>query len=343
MKKLLLFVLFIPSFLCAQTAQKYLADAVPVEDGKVVFTREIIAPSFSKDIVYDKILDWANSFFSGEVNRVVFSDKVSGEITALGDTSLIFKHTALSLDKTQMNYRAKIKCEDEKCTIKITGIRYEYNESDEIEKYTAEEWITDKYCLNKTKTKLYPITGKFRTKTIDFVDELALSASTSFGVQKTVPTTIQANTQHQIVIPVQTVTSATVTTPTPSMVSPTTTIKREGYIAFSADKVPSTILQLLSESNMFIALTAKEDTKDNSATWKGSGNIFGKPIVSISIPSGNTIYKGITDNKGAYTLFFLKKGEDNEAWLIIDCFKQGETAEGEQIVVMGEIINVWMK
>ena len=94
---------------------------------------------------------------------------------------------------------------------------------------------------------------------------------------------------------------------------------------------------------MFIALTAKEDTKDNSATWKGSGNIFGKPIVSISIPSGNTIYKGITDNKGAYTLFFLKKGEDNEAWLIIDCFKQGETAEGEQIVVMGEIINVWMK
>ena len=355
MKKLLLFVLFIPSLLCAQTAQKYLVDAVPVEDGKVVFTREIIVSSFSKDQVYDKILNWANTFFNGTTNRVAFSDKASGEITALGDTILIFKHTALSLDKSQMSYRAKIKCEDEKCTITITGIRYEYNDgSDEIEKYTAEEWITDKHCLNKSKTKLYPMTGKFRTKTIDFVDELALSASNSFQEKPSVlEAEAEAKPRNQIVVtpqaapvvsvaPAASVVAPTPTT-TPSPTSPKTTLKRDGYIAFAADKVPSTILQLLSESDMQIALTAKEDTKDNAATWKGSGNMFGKPIVSVSIPSNNTLYKGIADNNGAYTLFFFKKGENKEAWLIIDCFKQGETTEGEQSVIMGEIINVWMK
>ena len=350
MKKLLLFVLFIPSLLCAQTAQKYLIDAVPVEDGKVVFTREIIVSSFSKDQVYDKILNWANTFFNGTTNRVAFSDKSSGEITALGDTILVFKHTALSLDKSQMSYRAKIKCEDEKCTITITGIRYEYNgSSDEIEKYTAEEWITDKYCLNKTKTKLYPVTGKFRTKTIDFVDDLALSASTSFQEPQpsVLETEAKAKPRNQIVVspqaaPVATVVTQT-TTPSSSPTSPKTTLKREGYIAFAADKVPSTILQLLSESDMLIALTAKEETKENSATWKGTGNIFGKPIVSISIPSNSSLYKGIESNNNAFSLFFFKKGEGEEAWLIIDCYKQGETAEGEQVIIMGEIINVWMK
>lgn len=35
----------------------------------------------------------------------------------------------------------------------MTGIRYEYNVSyqREPEKYTAEEWITDKFALNKKK------------------------------------------------------------------------------------------------------------------------------------------------------------------------------------------------
>ena len=56
-----------------------------------------------------------------------------------------------------------------------------------------------------------------------------------------------------------------------------------------------------------------------------------------------SLYKGIESNKNAFSLFFFKKGEEKDAWLIIDCYKQGETAEGEQIIIMGEIINVWMK
>jgi colicin import membrane protein len=34
----------------------------------------------------------------------------------------------------------------------------------------AEEWISDEYAVNKKRTKLYPISGKFRRKTIDRKD-----------------------------------------------------------------------------------------------------------------------------------------------------------------------------
>ena len=86
MKQLLLLTLFIPTLLWAQEDSKYLAGAVPVENGKVVFAKEINAPSFSKDEVYDKMLDWADGFFSEDGNRVVYSDKAKGDIAAVGQT-----------------------------------------------------------------------------------------------------------------------------------------------------------------------------------------------------------------------------------------------------------------
>ena len=57
MKQLLFALLFIPALLFAQEDQHYLAGAVPVADGKVVFTREINAPSLSKaQILTNKLL-----------------------------------------------------------------------------------------------------------------------------------------------------------------------------------------------------------------------------------------------------------------------------------------------
>ena len=88
-------------------------------------------------------------------------------------------------------------------------------------------------------------------------------------------------------------------------------------MAFAADKVPSTLLQMLPESDMQVVSAGKPDTKETSAQWKG--------------------------NNDTYSLSFFKKGESGDAWLIIDCRKQGETAEGQQITVIGEIVNVWMK
>jgi len=38
--------------------------------------------------------------------------------------------------------------------------------------YRAEEWINDRYGLNKKQTKLARVSGKFRRKTIDRKDYL---------------------------------------------------------------------------------------------------------------------------------------------------------------------------
>lgn len=333
MKQLLLLTLFIPALLWAQEDSKYLAGAVPVENGKVVFAKEINAPSFSKDEVYDKMLDWADGFFSEDGNRVVYSDKAKGDIAAVGQTNLVFQSTALSLDRTEMNYRVTMECENQKCIVKVAGIRYEYNVSyqREPEKYTAEEWITDKYCLNKDQTKLNRGNGKFRRKTVDFIDEMFASASAALGTQTT------AN-----VVPATPVTPARTVTPAQTTQPATLVPAKEGYVAFAADKVPSTLLQMLPESDMQVVSAGKPDTKETSAQWKGTGNMFGKSIASIAISKDSPVYKEIGNND-TYSLSFFKKGESGDAWLIIDCRKQGETAEGQQITVIGEIVNVWMK
>lgn len=185
MKQLLLFFLFIPSLLIAQEDQKYLAGAIPEEGGKVVFTKEINMPSLSKGQIYDIMYQWAEKFFSEEGRRLVYSDKDKGDIAAVGEEYLVFQSTALSLDRTLMDYRVTIECEDNAAKIKLAGIRYEYNVSyqREPEKYTAEEWITDKYALNKKKDKLNRGNGKFRRKTVDFAENMFQSADAAFGIQ----------------------------------------------------------------------------------------------------------------------------------------------------------------
>ena len=53
--------------------------------------------------------------------------------------------------------------------MEVEKIRYTYREK---EKYAAEEWITDKYALNKAKTKMVRGLAKWRRKTVNFADNL---------------------------------------------------------------------------------------------------------------------------------------------------------------------------
>jgi colicin import membrane protein len=57
----------------------------------------------------------------------------------------------------------------------MDNISYYYDEERQPQKYTAEEWITDRNALNKKGTKLLPLCGKFRVKTIDAFDEICSS------------------------------------------------------------------------------------------------------------------------------------------------------------------------
>lgn len=322
MKHLLLLLLFIPAFLVAQNEERYLAGAVPVKDGKVVFSKEINRATLSQGQIYDILLKWAQSNFNSENSRIVYSNETKGELAIVGEDYLIFSSTALALDRTLMSYRMTIKCENHACLLEIGGIRYKYDVSyqQEPEKYLAEEWITDKLALNKDQDKLSRITGKFRRKTIDFVDKTFESAASALGASPVVAAPVAS------VVPMVPLT-------------PAKTVK-EGYVAFEVNQIPNTIVQMLPDQLLTVA-TGKQ--VDADAVWKGLGNMFGKTIASVSVNPAGSVYKSI-GNDGVYTLSFTKKEAPEEGeWMIIECRKQGQTSDGNQTTLIGEVLHVWIK
>ena len=154
---------------------KYLAeDAVPMVDGKVVFQTVIKAPGKSADQIYEilkvqleKMVKEPNQF---DNSIVAIHDSVKHELAAVFHEWLVFKSTALSLDRTEFNFQMHVQCSNEQAEVSIMRISYDYDVDRKPIHYSAEEWISDKYAVNKKRTKLYPISGKFRRKTIDRKD-----------------------------------------------------------------------------------------------------------------------------------------------------------------------------
>jgi len=151
---------------------KYLAeDAVPIVDGRVCWKTTIEAPGKTATQVYDILLAQLQKM-TKEPNQlgksvVAIQDPTEHKLGASFCEWLVFKNTALSLDQTQFNYQILCECYDGKADVTLTRIIYLYDVDRDPTKYLAEEWIVDKYCVNKKRTKLYPISGKFRRKTID--------------------------------------------------------------------------------------------------------------------------------------------------------------------------------
>ena len=188
MKKILLLLLMIPVWGFAQTPSKYLAGAGPVVDGKVTFTQTINVPGTSKEAIYNMVNKWAKDQFKTNEqfpnNKLITENTQEGEIGAIGEEYLVFSSSALSLDRTRIYYQFMIQCAPGKCDLTMTRIRYWYNEArDGGERYNAEEIITDENGLNKKKNKLARVIGKFRSKTIDYKDELFKSVANSITEQ----------------------------------------------------------------------------------------------------------------------------------------------------------------
>lgn len=158
------------------TENNYLAGAVPEVDGRVVFTTTIKAPGKSAMQIYnllkadfERITKESNQF---EQSRIALADSVKMQVVGSYQEWLVFKNKPLNLDRTRMFYNLVADCRDGEATIQMTRIHYLYDEERNPMTYRAEEWITDKWGLNKKQTKLARISGKFRRKTIDRKDYL---------------------------------------------------------------------------------------------------------------------------------------------------------------------------
>ena len=356
MKQILLLFLCVPFLCTAQDDAKYLIGKVPEVDGKVVFEKTFSFLQSSKEQLYDAASEWADGRLNKDNNRIVFSDKEKGDLAAMGEEYIVFSSSSLALDRSLMTYRVLLHCQDNQVTVKVNGIRYEYNVSyqREPERYLAEEWITDKAALSKNK--LNRMNGKFRKGTIDFVDELfasaelALSAGRPATVQVTQPQPAAVSTAPQATAPVTQAAVAAI----PAQETVQDVAALAGYKRIAAENIPGNIIKMLSQDWMLI--TAGNNTEFNmmTASWGGLGYLFGKPAAFCFINPTRHTYP-LMEKYETYTLTFYTEayrsvlqycgsnsGRDkdkvkesgltpittpsgskafNEAWMIIECRK----------------------
>lgn len=159
--------------------KKYLEGAIPFVDGKVTFNYDLDIPGKNAQQIYDLTYAVLDSMTKGDnqfaESSIALVNRKEYIIAARFKEWLIFQSSFLSLDRSIFNYTVIARCSNAHLNITLSRISYVYEKdrgmNDGIET-TAENWITDKYGLNKNKTKLSRMSGKFRKKTIDRKDEI---------------------------------------------------------------------------------------------------------------------------------------------------------------------------
>ncbi len=329
----------------AQTDQKYLAGAVPEANGKVIFCDTLQLQGMTSAKIYEYALMWAEANYNTEESRVAYISKEQSVVSCRGKSELVFSSSALSLDRSFMNYQLNIFCLDNACRIEMKSINYEYNVSNkrEPEKYLAEKWITDKEALNG-KDKLYRNNGKFRIKTVDLFDDICNSinisvltgeadlytdkdksrlynrknskeiATVSIPVQvKEEPAVIRQNPPQQNAItqaqPVQQTSPTTVAITKTEQVSANSETL-QGFKRLDPKQIPGNIVKMLMDDWMLV--TAGNNTKFNmmTASWGGLGTLYDKPVAFCFINPARYTYQ-LMESGDTYTLSFYTEAYRN--------------------------------
>ncbi|MDR0700310.1 MAG: DUF4468 domain-containing protein [Tannerella sp.] len=319
----------------AQADNKYLAGAVPEENGKVVFRKEYELKGADRNAIYERVYSWLTERIKANENnsRILFTKKEDGQIVAQGEEYLVFSSSAFSLDRALMSYNITAFCEQDKCTLQVERIRYQY----EDKKYAAEEQISDKVALNRKKTAIFRVNKKFRVFTVDFMDTLFENAGMALGLRNVaipVSSAAEASPQQIAVAPVAktaTIENAPATgvdnaSATSATTRPAVSISAQpanapaadvipaptssglssslaGYKQLTPDKIPGNIIKMLNEDWMLI--TAGTDAHFNmmTASWGGLGTLYGKPIAFCFINPTRYTYQ-LMEKNDTYTLTF---------------------------------------
>ena len=197
MKKILLALFALLSITAGAKSDvdsKYLAGAVPEENGMVVFRKSFRVPGKSQQDVLAGVKDFVVNDLVGKGieglrTRVISDGQEGGLVVARVEEWMVFKNKPLYLDRTRFRYQLSAKVTGDKVQMEISQFSYYYAEQTDGtngESYKAEEWITDQAAIAKSGKKLYPRSGKFRKKTIDRAEEIFALAIDKFEVKRTV-------------------------------------------------------------------------------------------------------------------------------------------------------------
>ena len=144
---------------------------IPEVNGQVVWTETFNVPGATADELYDKAFAFLTELTQGDNqlsgSKVALVNKGEHSIVATIREKLIFSSSFLSLDYTQFNYVLQATCRDGQATLTMNRLTYRYDVQGNVSDLSAEQWITDKYAVNKKQTRLLPVSGKFRRATVD--------------------------------------------------------------------------------------------------------------------------------------------------------------------------------
>lgn len=352
--------LCLPAALSAQERDdsKYLAGAVPEQEGKVVFTKEFSIPGMQQSEIYDRMYRWMDDRLKMNANnsRLIFFDAEKGQLVGLGDEWIVFSSTALSLDRTRILYQLNVTCQPEKCTLEVEKIRYVYREGKE--KYTAEEWIVDKYALNKAKTKLVRGLAKWRRKTVDFVDGLGQGIAEALSTTASEPALAEAtsateetetpNSSVTVIVPKHRVRISEPpvvrgTTPVAKPEQPSTPAQSTTYQEVSPEQLPADAIQTGSGKLVIVIGEEPFNMTMMTANAGGSlGKVDGKPVV-FSILSPDQPHEQI-EKAEQYVVRFYPTGA-TEPSVVLECKQLPAPAalDGMPRTYIGEIVKATLK
>lgn len=382
MKKLtkLLFIvlcLCLPTVLQAQKRDdsKYLAGAVPEEDGKVVFSKEFSIPGMSQDEIYARMKKWMELRLKknqNEDSRVVYTNQEKGQVIGMGEEWMVFASTALSLDRTRISYQLSAFCQPEKCEFRIEKIRYTYREGRDQEKYVAEEWITDEYALNKKKTKLVMGLAKWRRKTVDFADNLCVEVAEALSAASIDQIVVQGGEEEEPDalfggkkrnkkdekepegVKKSLVNSGTTVIATKKQIatapeaaqaqqSATATSQSGQLKEVAPDQLPAEAIQIGTGKLVIVIGNDAFNMTMMTANAGGSlGKMSGKPVVYTFL-SPDQPHEQL-DKAETYTVRFYPNGQQ-EPSVVLECKKlpSQEPLEGQPRMYIGEIVKAQMK
>ena len=300
---------------------KYLAqDAVVMKDGKVVFSDAVkLVQGCSYQQARTIAMEWLGKYLEQENkgrNRIVTDE--GEKIVAVAHKELIFQKSAFAYDKADMEYVLTLYIKDGECVLDMERIRYNYNDGTGNETILAEDYITYADAVNKKGTKLLPITGKFRRKTIDAAQEafasfregmkycsvegvaelskvmpqIAATAPQPAASQQAVAPAVAVQQPQQVYQPQQT-----------SAFPENQSSGMEGYRKIAPDKIPGNVMKMISQDWMLITAGNREKFNMMTASWGGFGILYNKPVAICFINPARYTYS-VIEGSDTFTLTF---------------------------------------
>lgn len=153
----------------------YLKGAVPTTaDGVVCFEHKFAPGNKSSQQIFSILKDFATKKIEEtkelDISRIL--SESSDTLIATICEPIYFKKKKWEADSTLIQYQYFVTKSNNDINLRIWFISYCYEQDRAFGfNYKAEEWITDKYALAKDGLSLLKLPGKFRKKTIDYINQ----------------------------------------------------------------------------------------------------------------------------------------------------------------------------